>query len=971
MARYPGSQFILIDNTAESSNVSVSGLNPNAPTYAVTFNSVKGPEEIRNNVYGQSFYDLYGSQANINFSKYGQPLLQASMNINNGAKLICKRAVLEDATLANATLAVVVTKCPQADPVIELDENGNIKTITLADISSATDEVPSKFTLRPVMVSIKDNTPVPDIDFERKNLYSIHKSNIITSILEDSDESGVHIASAVVFKGQGEATAALIDSNNSTIVDKNGLVVTVGTAGDTVEKTFALPVTSIKNGFSSYNEWSYTDMEELPSGIVTSDNKKYTVETPSEDMNTTILEYAYKTRYIEYVYPLVTFFDNGRGVSTKSIAIVFDTETSKSIGKAAYLLKVYDYSTNKPLESFSFTVDPYIKNANGYAFDIETAVNLKSNQITTKMHYDSYEKLVDELVKNAYVDSQIFVTRDCLFCHTLKGAVIDQNTMQQEGLFIDATSSLNNLTSKTDDTIYYYYNYSTRYKRGISEKLPFGTEGTTDNITTGEDTITPATENTINPLVVIKEGGSAVGLDYATQTSIIENATATTKLYNQIPYIQVIIDPTAKTSAKKVAKISYDSKGNKTITQKYAYIDKKNKDSKPVYTLLSEQPADWSTAYTSYYTLSDGKYVAVTGNSAPSFTTNTYYKYTEGTYVYSIITVNTFVPKDAAYQLEYKKFFNGQFDKDIFNVDVYFPTAVFDCNYSNDVKFAIQKLAAFRGDFLAYMDMGVNKINSYTTAMSMIPPEDEAESLSEDNGYAYIRDMHNAVTCLSYDIKDPYSNKQISVTGTYGLSNAMINHYINGVGRPFAGKGYGITFPNAIDTTINYIPKIYPTSAMTSLSNIGNTYISDDDSIVNEKQIMNDARINYGSYYDGVLTMDTEYTLVNTNSDFAFINNVMLVNDVIQEIRKVCPSARYNFLDEDGLKVYKEAVNKVLDKKRSSFKSISFEYVSNDNSAVNKTFYAALKVQFSEFAQAEIFTITAFNSSVDLATVTA
>ena len=33
MARYPGSQFILIDNTAESSNVSVSGLNPNAPTY--------------------------------------------------------------------------------------------------------------------------------------------------------------------------------------------------------------------------------------------------------------------------------------------------------------------------------------------------------------------------------------------------------------------------------------------------------------------------------------------------------------------------------------------------------------------------------------------------------------------------------------------------------------------------------------------------------------------------------------------------------------------------------------------------------------------------------------------------------------------------------------------------------------------------------------------------------------------------
>ncbi len=105
---------------------------------------------------------------------------------------------------------------------------------------------------------------------------------------------------------------------------------------------------------------------------------------------------------------------------------------------------------------------------------------------------------------------------------------------------------------------------------------------------------------------------------------------------------------------------------------------------------------------------------------------------------------------------------------------------------------------------------------------------------------------------FSYDIRDPYTNKQISVTGTYGLSIAMVNHYITGVGKVFAGKSQMVLLlVTLLKDTVNYIPKIYPTSAMTSLNNIGMTYPSDDASTMNEKQIMCDARINYGSYYDG------------------------------------------------------------------------------------------------------------------------
>lgn len=43
------------------------------------------------------------------------------------------------------------------------------------------------------------------------------------------------------------------------------------------------------------------------------------------------------------------------------------------------------------------------------------------------------------------------------------------------------------------------------------------------------------------------------------------------------------------------------------------------------YMKLNSEPANWSTNYTDYYTVVDGEYVAVTGESAPVFADGTYY----------------------------------------------------------------------------------------------------------------------------------------------------------------------------------------------------------------------------------------------------------------------------------------------------------------------------------------------------------
>lgn len=46
----------------------------------------------------------------------------------------------------------------------------------------------------------------------------------------------------------------------------------------------------------------------------------------------------------------------------------------------------------------------------------------------------------------------------------------------------------------------------------------------------------------------------------------------------------------------------------------------------PVYELLTEQPSDWSTNFRDYFQLVSGDYVPVTGDSAPTFAQNTYYR---------------------------------------------------------------------------------------------------------------------------------------------------------------------------------------------------------------------------------------------------------------------------------------------------------------------------------------------------------
>lgn len=62
------------------------------------------------------------------------------------------------------------------------------------------------------------------------------------------------------------------------------------------------------------------------------------------------------------------------------------------------------------------------------------------------------------------------------------------------------------------------------------------------------------------------------------------------------------------------------------------------------YTLTTEEPADWDTNYTDYFTEDDGVYTPVTGDTAPTWEASTYYSY-DGIVAPTFAT-NTYYRKD-------------------------------------------------------------------------------------------------------------------------------------------------------------------------------------------------------------------------------------------------------------------------------------------------------------------------------------
>lgn len=273
---------------------------------------------------------------------------------------------------------------------------------------------------------------------------------------------------------------------------------------------------------------------------------------------------------------------------------------------------------------------------------------------------------------------------------------------------------------------------------------------------------------------------------------------------------------------------------------------------------------------------------------------------------------------------------DGTFDSVIFNKDQYKLFAIVDANYPDKVKKAIEELVTFREDFGYFRDMGIG-------LSSLAQITTKANSVTKSKFcFTYAQ---------SYDIIDPYTRRQITVTIGYDLVQCVINQFNNSCIVPLAGIRYKMIIQNAIYGTLSFAPTKTKT--------------------VNEKEKLSDAHINYASYIDNMLVLETEYTSQEVDTQWSFINNILGIQEVIRAVRTRCPSIRYGFNDRDDLTRYKADVNEVLSKYSANFKVLEMEYAQNAEYSANKIFYAVIKACYRDFTQTEYFVVTAISSITD------
>ena len=278
--------------------------------------------------------------------------------------------------------------------------------------------------------------------------------------------------------------------------------------------------------------------------------------------------------------------------------------------------------------------------------------------------------------------------------------------------------------------------------------------------------------------------------------------------------------------------------------------------------------------------------------------------------------------------------FNGSSDvrnyDEIYDLDNYRIDAIFDQNYPEPVKRAIEDLVEFRQDCFYFRDMGLG-----LTSLGQIQYANTVNLKSR-----FCATYHN-----SWDIEDPFSYKPITVTATYSLINRFVTHFLNGVSRPFAGIPFNIawTSDEIIEGSVNFNPKNVPGT--------------------DQIQWFKDNRINYAVYYNGTLSMEAEFTSQTRNTQLTWINNVLSLQAIMRDVRMWCPKNRYRWITTKDLSDYQNDVNAVLEKHSGNYQTLELVYAKDANYENNKIYYAYIYVRFYNHIEDEFFRIAVLKTN--------
>ena len=280
----------------------------------------------------------------------------------------------------------------------------------------------------------------------------------------------------------------------------------------------------------------------------------------------------------------------------------------------------------------------------------------------------------------------------------------------------------------------------------------------------------------------------------------------------------------------------------------------------------------------------------------------------------------------------------GNVTNEIYDVDQHMVAAVLDAAFPNNVKKAIADMVTFRKDCVYFRDIGVGNytfgaIKNAVVNLPKIPFDKTANDCDK-----FVADY-----ITSYQIIDPETQKTIEVTMLYDLASCLVDHLRYRANAPVAGIYNGFILKSAIKGTVNFTPINTPK--------------------VNQKQAMEDLRVNYAIFEYNDCIVQTLYTCQHWYTQLSYLNNVLAIQWVCRAVRSACPKNRYSLANGVDLSNYAVAVARVLDDFRENFDVLEFEYTTDSLKAQQKIFYASIKFAFLNWAQTEIFDLYAIANS--------
>lgn len=265
-------------------------------------------------------------------------------------------------------------------------------------------------------------------------------------------------------------------------------------------------------------------------------------------------------------------------------------------------------------------------------------------------------------------------------------------------------------------------------------------------------------------------------------------------------------------------------------------------------------------------------------------------------------------------------FYKGDSDEDVWKRDELFFNIIPDADFDHKVKRAIEYLCKTREDVSCLMDMGttITEFSDYSI-----------------DAQRYEKHFTNSIYYQYGEIVNKFNNRKIITTLPMLICKRLKQHFINGRSKPMAGKSYGFSFPELLN--VNHTPKETPK--------------------INEKEILRDSRINFGSIQSNVFTLETNYTNQEAHTQLSYSSNVLAIQHLIQDIRKAAPTVRYRPLSYDDLEIQKDKYDTVCKRHASSFEMCKFEYVGDDDSELAKTFKGQIIIVCKDFTMREEFDI--------------